>query len=148
MGPILGLRIRVLTAVAVLAATGTASAANWVPAGESIGEDGVPRKFFIDKASIVKKGAVRRVWLREEAEHPAAFTMPGQTSQFFRSSLVAFEYNCEHRETATRAIQMFSEPNTQGQKVFSHTIPGNLEFSPVSPDSMGERWMKIACSPR
>jgi len=106
-------------------------AADWVKIGWS---DAFTT--YIDRASVVKNGSLRKVWVILDYKE--------KQEDGFLSERSSEEFECRQRLYRTRDINTFSGQMGQGQTV-THTPLGDSEWREIPPDSIVATVFKTAC---
>jgi len=117
--------------VFLLIASSIVYAADWVKIGWS---DAFAT--YIDRASLVKNGSLRKVWVILDYKE--------KQEDGFLSERSSEEFECRQRLYRTRDINTFSGQMGQGQTV-THTPLGDSEWREIPPDSIVATVFKTAC---
>ena len=118
--------------VFLLIASSIVYAADWVKIGWS---DAFAT--YIDRASLVKNGSLRKVWVILDYKE--------KQEDGFLSERSSEEFECRQRLYRTRDINTFSGQMGQGQTV-THTPLGDSEWREIPPDSIVATVFKTACT--
>lgn len=121
-----------------------ASASEWVRVCETqdTAADGrvVAGWVWIDKASIARKGALVKAWVRYSYISPVTAAVSGKPHL---TSKGLYYFNCSERSFAV-VLQIDSDETTV---VETHSSPlDRTGLSDVAPDTQGEQILNLACS--
>ena len=96
---------------------------------------------FYDKSTIRRNGSFVQMWLSKDY-----FDVQTDVRVPFKSTKELRKYNCIEETQALVSLTHFSESENSGRVTFSITVKDHeLDWTYVSPNSVGETMWKIAC---
>lgn len=96
---------------------------------------------FVDKSTIQTNGNIAKMWSMKDF----ALIRKDAVGKY-RSVKVLSVYDCKEETSATVAVIFFEGARGSGNIVFRHTFhKGEWDWEPISPDSTGKAYWKIAC---
>ncbi len=106
------------------------------------------RSDYIDRSTLARKGKHVRSWSKVAFSAPQVFRGGAADGIQYRSALQFADFNCESRELYVIAVNYFAGLDADGALLHSEKpMPGERPaFTPIAPESVGESWMKQACS--
>ena len=113
--------------------TATAASAEWTIAGGNAAADS-----YVDRATIRRNGDLVKMWDLGDFKK-----MRTVQSYSYLSHKSQQEHDCKEEKIRTLAFLWFSGQMGNGNVVYSNSNPG--EWTPISPESIGESLWKIAC---
>lgn len=120
-----------------------ALAADWQKFSET-----ADRSDLLDRSTLVRKGEHVRSWSKVSFSTPQVFKGGGADGVRYNSALQFADFDCDSREIYMILVNYFGGHDADGQLLHTEKpVPGERPtFMPVAPDSIGESWMKMACS--
>ena len=117
----------------MLLMTATAASAEWTRAGET--DEFIQ---YVDTATIRRNGNFVKMW--SLADYKTVKTVAGQSNL---SNKKQSEYDCKEEKERKIAHTWFT--GQMGSGTVNYTDNRTEEWSPISPESVGETLWKIAC---
>ncbi|MET0266892.1 MAG: surface-adhesin E family protein [Duganella sp.] len=122
----------------LLAATGSAQAAQWVKLGGS----SAGNAYYIDRASVIKKDKTRKVW----SLHSFARAQTSPDGKPYRSVKALHLYTCEERTTVLLSQVFYPEPMGKGEALENYKYE-KFTADDIVPDSPYDNALAVVCKP-
>lgn len=104
---------------------------------------------LIDRSSLVRKGTHVTSWSKVSFRVPQVYRGGEASGARYGSAMQFANFDCVKRTIYIIAVNYFEGSDVDGALVHAEKplLHESSLFTPVAPDSVGEAWMKSACSP-